>query len=150
MAHNPSIEIIARAVILSGNQLLVCQVKDTDWCFLPGGHVDFGEPTEAALVREVREELGIPAVIGPFLGAVENLYGEDGEKHHEINLVFSVQADTAQLTSQEGHIRFSLVDVTQLSGLKLLPAQLKRSLISWFSDQKPFWMGGTANVTEQP
>lgn len=137
--RNPSIEIIVRAVILSGDQLLVCQVKDTDWCLLPGGHVGFGEPTEKALAREVMEELGVPAAIGPFLGAAENLYTEDGTQHHEINLVFSVRADTAQLTSREGHIQFSLVDVTQLPGLKLLPEQLKQTLLTWFSDRRPFW-----------
>ncbi len=150
MTPNPTIEIIARAVILSGDQLLVCQVKGTDWCFLPGGHVDFGEPAEKALAREVMEELGIPATVRSFLGAVENLYEEDGAQHHEINLMFSVQVETTQLTSREGHIQFSLIDVTQLPELKLLPDQLKRALLNWFSDRRPFWTGGTVNVTEQP
>lgn len=148
MTHNRTIEIVARAVILSGDQLLVCQMKDADWCFLPGGHVDFGEPTEKALAREVMEELGIPATIGSFLGTVENLYTENGTQHHEINLVFSVQADTAQLTSREGHIQFSLADVAQLPGLKLLPKQLKQALLNWFSDRRPFWIGGAVNVAK--
>jgi 8-oxo-dGTP diphosphatase len=39
------------------------------WCF-PGGHLEPGETSAQAIVRELREELGIEVEAGPHLGDV--------------------------------------------------------------------------------
>ena len=41
---------------------------------LPGGKREAGESLEAALVRELREELGVEAAAGPALAPVEHAY----------------------------------------------------------------------------
>jgi ADP-ribose pyrophosphatase YjhB (NUDIX family) len=41
---------------------------------LPGGFVDYNESVEHALVREVREELGIDVVVTSYLGSFPNRY----------------------------------------------------------------------------
>lgn len=83
-------EIIARAVIRHEDQILLARQRTKSWWFLPGGHVEPGERVEAALVREVAEELGTDAKIAGFIGLVEHSYVEDGVTHHELNLVFEV------------------------------------------------------------
>jgi len=57
-----TIDVVA-GLILMGDQLLVCQRRrdgafPLKWEF-PGGKVEIGESHEAALVRELKEELGI-------------------------------------------------------------------------------------------
>jgi 8-oxo-dGTP diphosphatase len=47
-------------IVRNGKVLLVKEVSD-DWWALPGGGVDHGETVESTLVREVEEELGVPA-----------------------------------------------------------------------------------------
>ncbi|AMQ41843.1 DNA mismatch repair protein MutT [Aeromonas veronii] len=51
---------------------------------LPGGFVDPGESLEAALVRELQEELGLDVSVQPFiyLGSYPNIYPYDSITYH--------------------------------------------------------------------
>lgn len=71
---------VVAAVIQRGQTVLVCQRKEGSshslkWEF-PGGKVEAGETCEAALRRELREELTIEANPGPELARYEFAYGE--------------------------------------------------------------------------
>jgi mutator protein MutT len=60
---------IAAAVIVRDGKVLICQRRPNQdfpmkWEF-PGGKIEPGEETTAALRRELAEELGIEAEIGP-------------------------------------------------------------------------------------
>jgi 8-oxo-dGTP diphosphatase len=61
---------IVTAILRRGNRILLChRCRDREWFpnvwSLPGGHVEAGESEEAALVRELQEELGFE-VAGPL------------------------------------------------------------------------------------
>ncbi|MGH3433933.1 MAG: NUDIX domain-containing protein [Thermocrispum sp.] len=79
-----TIELIARAVIRHDGSLLLARDHTTSSSFLPGGHVEPAERVQAALVRELAEELGTGARIGDFVCAVEHGYVEHGVAHHGI------------------------------------------------------------------
>jgi 8-oxo-dGTP pyrophosphatase MutT (NUDIX family) len=53
--------VAIRALIVQNDKILLVKEADDDWWALPGGGVDHGETIEASLVREVEEELGVPA-----------------------------------------------------------------------------------------
>jgi len=133
MDSNIPTEVIARAVIVLNNQLLVCNANGKDWYFLPGGHVESGESVEEALKREIMEEIGVSAKILDSIAIVENFYEQDGIKHHEINHMFFVEVSAGQVASREDHIDFLLVDLVELPNTKLLPQALKESLVGWLS-----------------
>ena len=119
------IEVIARGVCIRGGKILLCRAKGGATTYLPGGHVEFGETGREALVREVKEELGIDAGTGAFLGVVENSFQQHGKPHAEVNLVYelTLPADAAA-QSQEDWIEFEWRDVTDLDDL--LPAEFRR------------------------
>ncbi|PJE64045.1 MAG: hypothetical protein COU90_04195 [Candidatus Ryanbacteria bacterium CG10_big_fil_rev_8_21_14_0_10_43_42] len=62
----------ARAIITDGDYILLARAIGNGNTFLPGGHIELGEKAEEALVREIKEELGVDSTIRSFLDAVEN------------------------------------------------------------------------------
>ncbi|MFI6364264.1 NUDIX domain-containing protein [Nocardia sp. NPDC050630] len=86
-------EIIARAVIREGARILVARERGKTWVFLPGGHVEPGEPVESALIRELAEVLGTASRIVGFAGVVEHGYSDRGTAHHEVDLIFDAELD---------------------------------------------------------
>lgn len=125
------IETIARGVAVAGGRLLVCRAKGAVTCYLPGGHIEFGETGREALVREVREELGLTATTGRFLGVVENSFEQQGRPHAEINLVYELDVKGLSPASGivpacEDWIEFEWVALSDLGSAHLLPAQFAR------------------------
>src|SRR6188472_199085 len=102
----PEIELIVRAVVAEGSRLLLAQPTGEAWYFLPGGHLETGEPAAIALRRELEEELGIQDVrIGGVLAISENRYTDERGDHHEVNLVHRVAVRDVIDGSGEAHIR---------------------------------------------
>lgn len=69
---------VVAALILKKDKLLVCQrtrhqTMPLKWEF-PGGKVEPGEAAEEALRRELQEELGIDAKIGPLVTTIRHTY----------------------------------------------------------------------------
>jgi len=65
----------------------------------PGGRVEFGESSEAALRREMREELGAEIKNPVLLGVLENLFTFNGRPGHEIVFVYDAELDQPALYS---------------------------------------------------
>jgi len=71
---------VVAAVVVREGKLLLCQRPDGDhlpllWEF-PGGKIDAGETPEEALARELDEELGVVATVGPQVAEVLHTYPE--------------------------------------------------------------------------
>jgi 8-oxo-dGTP diphosphatase len=85
-ANGKPLRLVVAALILReappesgrGTEVLVCQRRPDQpmslkWEF-PGGKIEAGETAEQALVRELDEELGIAAVIGPRIAQLRHRY----------------------------------------------------------------------------
>lgn len=127
---------------MNGKVLLAHQ-KGADNTFLPGGHVKFGEKAEAALIRELAEETGEQALIRRFIGAVECMWTEDDQEHHEVSLIFEVimpDLDTDKPPqSQESHLEFLWAKPADLEAHNLLPKPMRECVVNWNSGCHPYW-----------
>ncbi|MBI5211672.1 MAG: 16S rRNA (cytosine(1402)-N(4))-methyltransferase RsmH [Elusimicrobia bacterium] len=114
---------ICAGVILRSGMVLLCRrapgrTRAGLWEF-PGGRVEEGETPAEALRRELREELGIEAVIGAQAGRVRHLY-DDGE----IELIaLLVTAFTGELTLKD-HDQARWVESRRLLEFDLAPADV--------------------------
>ena len=117
------IETIARGVCVRDGKLLLCRAKGGSSTYLPGGHIEFGETGREALVREMKEETGLDATTGRFLGAVENSFLQHGKPHAEINLVYELELSdpAAEVRAAEDWIEFEWRDLADLASANLLP-----------------------------
>ena len=90
------------AVFLHEGKLLVIGGQQPPYYYLPGGRVQLQEPMEEAVLREVREELGIEAKIIRPLWLNQGFFEEDvtGERFHELCLYFLMDASDTDLFSR--------------------------------------------------
>ena len=136
-----AIELIARAAILRGSRILLAHTKGAANTFLPGGHIEPGEPAREALRRELKEELGFDAEIGAFLAAVEHSFGTGPKRTHELNLVFEASAPKIDASrdpaSREGHVEFFWGSVEDLARRNLQPEPLRALAAQWVKGTLP-------------
>ncbi|HTR48317.1 MAG TPA: (deoxy)nucleoside triphosphate pyrophosphohydrolase [Verrucomicrobiae bacterium] len=95
--------VVVAALIESDGKILTCQRArggrfELMWEF-PGGKVEPGETLEQALQRELREELGVDARIGPELFRAQHSYAE---LRAPIELIFfAASAPPAEVENRE-------------------------------------------------
>ena len=87
-------------ILFEGGRVLVeREIKSGDCC-LPGGRVEFGEPASEALVREMREELGVELKVERLVWAVDNFFQMEGRRYHELSFYFLVSLPEARALPQ--------------------------------------------------
>jgi len=116
------------AIISRGDEVLLCSVDGLGHWFLPGGRVRLGESSDAALARELAEELGHELPAGKLALIVENIY-DDGALQHEVGLYYQLPwpgvlaPDDLEGGIEAGH-RFRWTPVRGLGSVHFEPAGL--------------------------
>jgi 8-oxo-dGTP pyrophosphatase MutT (NUDIX family) len=133
------IHILARAVIVRNDQILLCKSKkhQNNFFFLPGGHVDPGEGAQESVVRELLEESGQEFEVKRFLGCLEYQFDKESGNNcchdHELNLVFQLVSKhkPVPVVSQESHIELKWVSFDDLRTIDLRPDTFVDLLEKW-------------------
>lgn len=92
------------AMILFDGKILAMHDERSPYFYLPGGRVMIGETAEEAVIREVKEELGITAKISRPLWLNQAFFTEDVDHlhYHELCIYFLMDiADTELLARGE-------------------------------------------------
>lgn len=130
----------AVAVIVNNNKVMIHKyLKDGFWA-LPGGRVEFMEPANETIKREIQEELGIDVCVERLLWVVENFYDYNNKSFHELSLYFLVSANPKATFYKETEsfsgieedkdIIFEWHDIESLEDIELYPKFLQKSLKS--------------------
>ena len=122
----------ATALIVKDNRLLV--VGDEDGFYTIGGAIQVDEATEDAVVREVKEELGVASRAVQLAFIVENRFEQAGIHYHNIEFHYLVDLlEDAPLTMQEDakSLPCRWLALDDLHTVNLKPAFLKTALPDW-------------------
>jgi ADP-ribose pyrophosphatase YjhB (NUDIX family) len=92
---NDAIRPIAAAVIRNEDRILVWEDHDPttgDVVAVPlAGGIEFGETGQAAIGRELQEEVGATPTRVRYLGLLEDIFVWAGQKRHELYLIYDVE-----------------------------------------------------------
>ncbi|MBJ7996072.1 NUDIX domain-containing protein [Bacillus mycoides] len=125
---------IVRAIMIKDEKLLVAEYIGHHY-FLPGGHVEIGESAENALIRELREELGVTCSIKQFLGVIEKQWQAKETLHHEINHIFEIDSNELKSDftpiSKESHLAFHWIDFNKenINSYTIMPTPSVKELL---------------------
>jgi len=125
-------------VAFSDGRVLLHRGECDDFWSMPGGRVHLLEPSNEALVREMREELLTEVRVERLLWAVENFFRHESRYYHELGFYYlmSLHPDSAPCRARgpfEGiddtvKIIFQWFDLGLLGTLPIYPTFLREGL----------------------
>ena len=129
-------------IIIHNNKILTIKMKNnTSYC-LPGGHVELGEDSKTAILREMLEEIDTPVSIDKELAIVENFYlDKKNFQTHEISFYYIVVPNNfdkislqnyTKLENDKGEMKshnFEWLNISLLKDFDFKPEFIKEKLI---------------------
>lgn len=95
-------------ILEHNNKYLAVNMNDNGFYCLPGGHVELGEDTDTAVLREMQEELGYQVKIKRMVAFSQNFFEGKGKKFHEIGVYYIVNAVDEKQVNTNDYIRDEL------------------------------------------
>lgn len=125
------------AVIVFENKLLAQKNVQTGEYYLVGGRISFGESSEDALIREIREELKISITDYKPLWVNECFFIDGGKKFHELGIYYLVDITNTDFhsfnscfeTEEESRINhYEWLNIDELESIPLYPLFIKQEI----------------------
>ena len=111
MIKNDKIRPISLIIIRKGDQILVApghdDIKNEDFCRIPGGGVEFGETSLEALKREMKEEFNAELINIKLKKVTENIFTFNEFHGHEICFIYEADFADSSLYEQS---EFKILD----------------------------------------
>jgi 8-oxo-dGTP pyrophosphatase MutT (NUDIX family) len=126
---------VAAIWIEKGHVLIHRSATDSTWS-LPGGRVEMMEDSQASVVREIKEELGIEVQVDQLVWSVENFFEYSGHNFHEIGFYYKISPvnDVTYFKDGDFHgnegerLVYRWVAIEEIDQIELYPQFLREEL----------------------
>lgn len=128
------LNIRAAGLIIHNNKLLVHKNVNEDYYALLGGRVQIGEDSEKTIKREILEETGKEAQVTGYISTIENFFGNEKIKYHEILFVYAAEfveekdrliEETIENVEGRKELHYEWIDLDNIDDYKLFPEVIK-------------------------
>ena len=139
--ENQNFKFRVNILILHNNKILLEELNNNGFLSLPGGHVQLGESTREAAVREATEEVGLLSENQKLIAIIENFFkSKNGENFHELSFYYLMEMkdvpdeksrDYIYIENDEGklvHHDFRWINIEKANDYDIRPTPLKSIL----------------------
>ena len=126
-------------IVMDADRVLLHQAKQDDFWNLPGGRVEMNESTEAAIQREMMEELGVFVQVEKLPFICEDFYEYDGVDMHEIGFYYVISLPEGHSfynepqfngLEQDANLTFRWFPIQETEQMEIYPVFLRKELVN--------------------
>ena len=127
-------------IIKQENKFLIMRVNKTSYFHIPGGHIEIGEDSKEAIIREIKEEIGCEVEEANLFAIQENFWTRDNKKCHGIEFYYIIKLkqqlqmkNCEKIENDKGEeklLEFKWLTPKELKNIDLRPANIKDMLVN--------------------
>lgn len=127
-------------IIKQDDYFLIMRVNRTPYYHIPGGHIEIGEDSNQAVIREIKEEIGCNVNKTNLFAIQENFWQRNKKQCHGIEFYYIVEPksrlqinDYERIENDKGEeklLEFKWVTIEELINIDLRPNSIKKLLIT--------------------
>lgn len=127
-------------IIKQEDKFLIMRVNRTSYYHIPGGHIEIGEDSEQAVIREIKEEIGCDVEKANLFAIQENFWTRNNKKCHGIEFYYIIEPkqklkmeDHEKIEIDKGEkklLEFKWTTLEELKNIDLRPINIRDMLIN--------------------
>lgn len=126
VASRNAIRVSVRALVMLDDHILVQRLNHPDSVrWFPGGELEFGEPMEAGLLREIAEESTLAVTAITYRFVFNNRFERDGASFHFLEHYFEVTPAGWELDTLEDHFDHEWIPIADADSFDIRPSSVR-------------------------
>lgn len=127
-------------IIKQDDKFLIMRVNQTSYFHIPGGHIEIGEDSEQAIIREIKEEIGCDIQETNLFAIQENFWQRNNKNCHGIEFYYIIKPknnlemkDYQKIEIDKGEeklLDFKWCTQEELKDIDLRPVNIRDMLIN--------------------
>lgn len=126
VAARKAVRVSARALVILDDHILIQRLTHPDSIrWFPGGELEFGEPLEAGVLRELAEETTLQVQSITYRFVLNNRFERKGASFHFLEHYFEITPSGREVDTLEDHFDHEWIPIEQAPTFDIRPAAVR-------------------------